>query len=107
MTLMHSALRVLLLTFVFAVPAFAENYPSRPVRFIVPFSPGGGSDVIGRIFAKKLTERTGQSFIVDNRAGAGGSIGTEIAVRAAPDGYTTVFAGNSEIAINPTFYSKL
>ena len=57
--------------------------------------------------AKRLTERAGQSFVVDNRAGAGGSIGTEIAVRSAPDGYTMVFAGTSEIAINPGIYSKL
>ncbi len=77
------------------------------MRLIVPFPAGGGSDVIGRIIAQKLTERFGQQVIVDNRAGAGGSIGTEAAVKAAPDGYTMVLASTSEIAINPSLYSKL
>ena len=74
---------------------------------MVPFPAGGGSDVIGRIVAQKLTERFGQQVIVDNRAGAGGSIGTEAAVKSTPDGYTVVLASTSEIAINPSLYSKL
>ena len=90
-----------------AAPAFAQGYPTRTVRLIVPFPAGGGSDVIGRIVAQKLTERFGQQVIVDNRAGAGGSIGTEAAVKSAPDGYTMVLASTSEIAINPSLYSKL
>ena len=90
-----------------ATPAIAQNYPAKPVRLIVPFPAGGGSDVIGRIIAQKLTDRLGQQVIVDNRAGAGGSIGTEAAVRSAPDGYTTVLASTSEIAINPALYSRL
>jgi len=88
-------------------PAFAQNFPAKPARLIVPFPAGGGSDVIGRIMAQKLTERLGQQVVVDNRPGAGGSIGTEAAVRSAPDGYTMVLASTSEIAINPTLYSKL
>jgi tripartite-type tricarboxylate transporter receptor subunit TctC len=74
---------------------------------IVPFPAGGGSDVIGRIVAQKLGDRIGHQVVVDNRAGAGGSIGTEAAVKAAPDGYTVVLASTSEIAINPGIYSKL
>lgn len=90
-----------------AAPALAQTYANKPVRLIVPFPAGGGSDVIGRIVAQKLGERLAQQVIVDNRAGAGGSIGTEAVVRAAPDGYTVVLASTSEIAINPTLYSKL
>ena len=87
--------------------ASAQNFPSRPLRLIVPFPAGGGSDVIGRILAQKLTDRFAQQVVVDNRAGAGGSIGTEAAVRSAPDGHTMVLASTSEIAINPVLYSKL
>ncbi len=90
-----------------AASVFAQSYPVKPVRLIVPFPAGGGSDVIGRIMAQKLTDRFGQQVVVDNRAGAGGSIGTEAAVRSAPDGYTMVLASTSEIAINPGLYSKL
>ena len=90
-----------------AASVFAQTYPVKPVRLIVPFPAGGGSDVMGRIVAQKLTDRFGQQVIVDNRAGAGGSIGTEAAVKAAPDGYTVVLASTSEIAINPSLYTKL
>ena len=94
-------------TLALAANAFAQNFPAKPVRLIVPFPAGGGSDVIGRILAQKLGERFGQQVVVDNRAGAGGSIGTEAVVKAAPDGYTVVLASTSEIAINPSLYSKL
>ncbi len=87
--------------------AFAQSFPSKPVRLIVPFPAGGGSDVVGRILAQKLSENLGQQVVVDNRPGAGGSIGTEAAVRAAPDGYTMVLASTSEIAVNPVIYTKL
>jgi tripartite-type tricarboxylate transporter receptor subunit TctC len=87
--------------------AVAQEYPTKPVRLIVPFPAAGGSDVVGRILAHKLTERLGQQVVVENRAGAGGSIGTEVAVRSPPDGYTMVLAGTSEIAVNPWIYSKL
>jgi tripartite-type tricarboxylate transporter receptor subunit TctC len=99
----------LLVAAVFAVAtgADAQSWPSRPVHLIVPFPPGGGSDAVGRVIAQKLTERLGQQVVVDNRGGAGGSLGTEMAVRAVPDGYTLVLASTSEIAINPSLYSKL
>ena len=87
--------------------ALAQDFPTKPVRLIVPFAAGGASDVLGRILAQKLTERMGQQVIVDNRAGAGGSIGAEAAVRAAPDGYTLLLGSTSEIAINPWLYGKL
>jgi tripartite-type tricarboxylate transporter receptor subunit TctC len=91
-----------------AIPhAAAQAYPSKPVRLIVPFPAGGGSDVIGRILAQKLTEGLGQQVFIENRAGAGGSIGTEAAVRAPADGYTLVLASTSEIAVNPAVYSRL
>ena len=93
--------------FVVVSSAGAQSWPSRPVRLIVPFPPGGGSDAVGRVIAQKLSDRLGQQVMVDNRGGAGGSMGTELAVRAAPDGYTMVLASTSEIAINPSLYSRL
>lgn len=93
--------------FVVATSASAQSWPSKPLHLIVPFPPGGGSDIVGRVIAQKLSERLGQQVVVDNRSGAGGSIGTEAAVRSAPDGYTMVLASTSEIAINPSLYSRL
>ncbi len=85
----------------------AQAWPAKPLRLIVPFPAGGGSDIVGRILAQRLTEQLKQQVVVDNRAGAGGSIGTEAAVKAAPDGYTLVLASTSEIAVNPALYSRL
>ena len=87
--------------------ASAQDYPNRSLRLIVAFPAGGGSDIVGRLLALKLGERLGQQVVVENRAGAGGSIGTEAGVRAAPDGYTLLLGGTSEIAVNPHIYSKL
>lgn len=84
-------------------PVSAQPYPAKPVRVIVPFAPGGGSDLIARIAAQKLGESMGQSFIVDNRPGAGGSLGSELGAKAAPDGYAlTLIAGS--YAVNPSIY---
>jgi tripartite-type tricarboxylate transporter receptor subunit TctC len=85
----------------------AQAYPSRPVRVIVPFAPGGQTDVVARLIAQKLSERLGQQFYVENAAGAGGNIGAGRAVQAAPDGYTVLFIDAIGYAANPTLYTKL
>ena len=86
-----------------AVPsvALAQAYPSKPVRVIVPFAPGGGSDAVGRVLGQKLGERLGQQFVVENRTGAGGSIGAAAVAKAAPDGYTLLLGSISEVALFP------
>ena len=85
----------------------AEPYPVRPIRMIIPFSPGGTSDTLARILGQKMTESWGQQIVVDSRPGASGIIGTEIAMRAPADGYTLMHGNMSQFAINPTLYSKL
>ena len=82
-------------------------YPSRPIRFIVPFPPGGGTDILSRLVANKLTERAGWQVVVDNRSGAAGSIGLDAAAKATPDGYTMVMGQTSNLTINPSLYAKL
>ncbi len=84
----------------------AQDYPTRPVTLIVPFPAGGGVDVIGRIVADKLAAALGQPVVIDNRAGAAGVIGTRVAARATPDGYTLVMATSGSIAINPNLYAN-
>jgi tripartite-type tricarboxylate transporter receptor subunit TctC len=91
----------------FAAQPNAAQYPTRPIRFIVPFGAGGGPDLTARILAADLSARLGQQIVVDNRAGAGGSLGTELIVRALPDGYTIGYGSVSTIAINPSLLSKL
>src|SRR5882724_2607578 len=89
-----------------ALPAGAQTtaFPSRPIRLIVPHAPGGNSDTFGRILAQKLTDRIGQQVVVENRAGAGGTVGSALVSKAAPDGYTLVVADNGTHAIAPTLY---
>lgn len=89
------------------VAAPAQTWPSKPVRVIVPFPPGGGTDVIGRIVSQRFSAVFGQPFVLDNRAGAAGRIGTEAAARAAPDGYTLLFTTTSTIITPPALFSKL
>src|SRR5215210_7800275 len=91
----------------FAATAIAQDtYPSRPVRLILPFPPGGGTDILGRIIAERLSANLGQPVVIENRGGAGGNVGAEAAARSAPDGYTILLAAPS-LAISPTLYSKL
>ena len=87
--------------------AQAQGYPNKPIRLIVPFPPGGGNDVIGRIMAQKLTERFGQQVVVDNRAGANGIVGLQALMQAPPDGYTIGVAAAGPMAVNPSLYDKL
>ena len=88
--------------------AWAQSgYPARPVRMVVPFPPGGPTDVMGRTAAKAMGERLGQQFVVENKAGAGGNIGTDFVAKAAPDGYTIGLAAISSLAIAPHLYASL
>ncbi|MGH9577589.1 MAG: Bug family tripartite tricarboxylate transporter substrate binding protein, partial [Terriglobales bacterium] len=90
-------------TLLLASGVHAQDYPSKPIRLIVPFGVGGGSDYVGRLVAQKLTEQMGQTVVVENRPGAASLVGTEIAARAAPDGYTLLLA-DSGFTINPAYY---
>ena len=85
----------------------AQTYPTRPVRVIVPFAAGGGTDLVGRTIAQKLTETMSQPFIVENRGGAGGVIGADMVAKAAPDGYTLVLGSPGSLTINPNLNAKM
>lgn len=87
--------------------AAAQTYPSKPVRFIVPWSAGSGTDLMARAFAQELSGALGQQIVVDNRGGAGAIIGTEAAARSAPDGYTIYIGGSVSMAISPALYAKV
>jgi tripartite-type tricarboxylate transporter receptor subunit TctC len=90
-----------------AAHAAEQAYPTRPIRLIVAFPPGGSTDIIARLVGQRLSERLGQQVIIDNRGGAGGTVGTEIAARATPDGYTLTMGTTSTHVIAPAAYSKL
>jgi tripartite-type tricarboxylate transporter receptor subunit TctC len=102
-------------TFILAIAALgacpavtlAQAWPSKPIRMIVPFPPGGGVDFIGRIIGQRLAERVGQQVLVDNRAGANGIVGLEILKQSPPDGYTISAASAGPLAVNPSLYPKL
>src|SRR5262249_53528745 len=85
----------------------AQSYPTRPMRIIVGFGPGGGNDIIARLIGQKLTERLGQAVVVENKPGAGARIATEYVARATPDGYTLLLGATGAMTINPAVYSKL
>ncbi len=89
------------------VHVHAQTYPVKPVRVIVPFAPGGGTDILGRVIAAKLSEQVGQQFLVDNRPGAAGNVGLELTVKSPPDGYTLLVGSSSEIGIGPSLYPRL
>ena len=95
-----------LLTLVSAI-ALAQSFPSKPIKVIVPYVPGGGTDVIARILAQKASEGLGQQMVIDNRAGAGGILGAEIAAKSPGDGYTLFMGSGSTIAMAPSLYPKL
>jgi tripartite-type tricarboxylate transporter receptor subunit TctC len=99
-------LTILVSLFVLCAEAFAQGFPARPIRIIVPFPPGGGTDVVARTVAPRMSELLGQPIVVENRAGAGGNIGTEYVARAAPDGYTLLVA-SAATAINTTLTKNL
>jgi tripartite-type tricarboxylate transporter receptor subunit TctC len=96
-----------LVTLMMSIPVGGQSYPNRPIRMIVPYAAGGASDVTGRIVAHRLGERLKQQLVVENRTGAGGGIGADVAARAVPDGYTLLLASSSEIAMLPAVSRKL
>ena len=98
---------VLSLSGTIAVAQTAGGYPHKPIRFVVPYTPGGGTDLMARALAQRLTENMGQSVIVENRAGAGGNLGMENVARSAPDGYTIALALTAQYVVNPALYPKL
>ncbi len=106
MTLRLALLIFALLQTPFSVAQPAESYPSKPVRLILPFPPGGGTDILGRLIGERLSAGLGQPVVIDNRGGAGGTLGTALAAKAAPDGYTLLLVPTSHV-INPSIYAKL
>jgi tripartite-type tricarboxylate transporter receptor subunit TctC len=88
-------------------PGFAQQYPAKPIRFIVPFPPGGSTDFMSRLITRKMTDDLGWSIVVDNRPGAGGTIGVATAANAPADGYTLVLGETADLAVGPSLYSKL
>jgi len=105
MTMLRTGLVALALAF-FSGAAYAQVYPARPVRLVVPFPPGGSTDIVARLLSQKLGEAFGQQFVIDNRGGAGGTIAEAVAAKADPDGYTVLYDATA-FSINPFLYSKL
>ncbi len=102
MTRLFTVLRLAIAaTAIMCAPAWAQSWPDKPVKFILPYAPGGATDLIGRPWAEKLTQAFGQQFVIDNRGGAGGMIGTEAAAKAAPDGYTLLLTPNATLTVLP------
>src|SRR5712692_5403051 len=91
----------------FAAVVLAQGYPSKPIRLIVPFAAGGGNDNVARLVGKRLSESLGQQVVIDNRPGAGGVVGAELAAKSAPDGYTLFLGGVGSHAINPNLHDRL
>ena len=104
---LHVALTAACLTAALVVGARAQDYPSRPITLVVPFTPGGTTDILGRLVAEGITKRLGQPVVVDNRGGAGGNIGAAAVAKAEPDGYTLLLGYNGTNAINPSLYKRL
>ena len=104
---MHRQVVLGLIALLEASQGFAQSYPSKPIRIVVPYSAGGGTDIVARTVAQKMSENWGQSVIVDNRVGASGMIGAEAVARAPADGYTLLMATPPEIAVNQHLYAKV
>src|SRR6266850_1232770 len=96
-----------LVTTVLCASVSAQDYPSKPVRIIVPYSAGGNADILGRTLAQKLGDALKQPFVVENRAGANGGIGADFVAKSAPDGYTLLVTANGPIVVNPVLYAKV
>src|SRR5215510_3265213 len=92
---------------VLAGSAIGQGYPAKPIRIVVPYPTGGGNDLLARMIAPKLTEKWGQSVLVDNRGGASGMIGAEAVAKSAPDGYTLLLCASPEAALNVVLYPKM
>lgn len=90
-----------------ASAAWSQSYPAKPVRLVIPYPPGGGTDIVGRALAQKLAEQLGQQVVVDNRPGANGNLGMDFVAKSAPDGYTIVYALFAQYAVNPSLYPNL
>lgn len=103
----HQIARLLAVMLACSVEVFAQEYPTRPVTIVIPFAPGGGTDLVARPVAEKLREKWGQPFLIDNRAGAGGNIGAEHVFRAPGDGYTLLFVTPGQLAINKYLYASI
>ncbi len=95
------------LLFVFSSLSLAQPYPSKPIHLVVPFPPGGPTDIVGRMVAQKLSDGVGQNVVVENRPGAGGTVGSASVAKAAPDGYTLLYGSTSTLAIAPSLYKNL
>ena len=100
--------RILLATaMAFALPVHAQDYPGKPIKIVVPYSPGGGTDIVARLLAEKLQGKWGHAVIVDNRPGAGGNLGAGAVSAAAPDGYTILFTAQGPLVVNKSIYARL
>ena len=110
MNLKHKGIGLLIVGAILSVcfsVAISQEYPTKPIRLIVPFAPGGPTDIMSRAISERITARLGQQLVVDNRAGAGGGIGTELAARSAPDGYTMLLGHIGTHAINASLYTRI
>ncbi|HXJ09775.1 MAG TPA: tripartite tricarboxylate transporter substrate binding protein [Burkholderiales bacterium] len=98
---------ILFVVALFASPAFAQDYPNKPIRLLVPFAPGGSSSIVARLYAEEMSKGLGQQFIIENKGGGGGNIAMQEAASAEPDGYTLIIGHIGSLAVNPYIYDKL
>lgn len=104
---MHFAFLLVVTSFLAANAAHAQDYPNKPIRFVVPFAPGGGTDLLARAVAPRMSDHLGRQVVIENRTGAGGNIATEYVAKSAPDGYTILLAYIGPIAVSPSLYKSL